>query len=131
MSDEQKPRRKSSAARPDFRKFLAEPARAPADVDETLPLAGDVETNPARREEAVIPDSSTQGEPRSKATKMPASEPVDERKRYRTTIFLPPELEDLIDIMKMQAKRRGRRESLQQMVEEGLRLLARERGVLK
>jgi hypothetical protein len=73
----------------------------------------------------MVPEGSTS----RKATRVSTPELTNERQRFRTTVFLSPELEDLVDRMKLAAKRQGRRETLQFYVEEGIRLVARERGI--
>lgn len=119
MPDEQQGRRKSTAARPDFRRMIVETANPP--VAPTEIPGSDAQQNEREQEQQV--------QAQEPATRPPHEPPVVERQRHRTTVFLSPEIEDLVDRMKIAAKREGRRESLQEYIEQGIRLLARSRGV--
>jgi hypothetical protein len=118
MSDEQHGRRKSTAARPDFRRMIVETANPPAAPSELA--RSDAQQNEREREPAQSQVSTQQSG---------HEQPVMERQRHRTTVFLSPEIEDLVDQMKIAAKREGRRETLQDYIEQGIRLLAQSRGL--
>ena len=119
MPDEQHPRRKSTAARPDFRRMIVETANPPSAPTEP---AG----SPVQQSEREQEQGTQAQEP---VTQTPHEPPVVERQRHRTTVFLSPEIEDLVDRMKIAAKREGRRESLQEYIEQVIRLLAQSRGL--
>ena len=123
MAEEQRPRRKSTAVRPDYRKFLAGEEQPDTPPSTTAPAPSQDE-EPSHidiiSEEVVLPRKATRGA-------QPAGGNV--RQRFRTTIFLSPEMEDVVDQMKIAAKRQGRRETLQDYIEQGLRLLAAQRGI--
>ncbi len=123
MAEEQRPRRKSAAARPDYRKFLAGEEQPDTPPSTTAPAPSQDEESiriDIMSEEAVLPRKATRGA---------QPEGGNVRQRFRTTIFLSPELEDVVDQMKIAAKRQGRRETLQDYIEQGLRLLAAQRGI--
>lgn len=139
MAEEQRPRRKSTAARPDYRKFLAgeEQQDAPPSIT-SPPLSQDEEHNqidiilpppPQDEEYNQIDIKEKDAMLLRKATRAAQPEGGNVRQRFRTTIFLSPELEDVVDQMKIAAKRQGRRETLQDYIDQGLRLLAAQRGI--
>jgi hypothetical protein len=123
MAEEQRPRRKSTAARPDYRKFLA------GEEQQDAPPATIAPPPSQDEEHAQIDIISENTVLPHKATRAAQPEGGNVRQRFRTTIFLSPELEDVVDQMKIAAKRQGRRETLQDYIEQGLRLLAAQRGI--
>lgn len=123
MAEEQRPRRKSAAARPDYRKFLAGEEQQDASPVTSAPASSQPEEHD--KLDIIIESVVSPG----KATRAAQPEGGNVRQRFRTTIFLSPELEDVVDQMKIAAKRQGRRETLQDYIEQGLRLLAAQRGI--
>jgi hypothetical protein len=117
MPDEQPSRRKTTTARPDFRRMIVETANPPSAPAE---LVGS-DTHHGEQEQETPPPALAQ--------RTEHEQPVVERQRHRTTVFLSPEIEDLVDQMKIAAKREGRRETLQDYIEQGIRLLAQSRGI--
>jgi len=123
MAEEQRPRRKSAAARPDYRKFLAGEEQQDAPPATITPASSQ---NEEHEQIDIINENTVLSR---KATRAAQPEGGNVRQRFRTTIFLSPELEDVVDQMKIAAKRQGRRETLQDYIEQGLRLLAAQRGI--